>query len=292
MFDIERFNEFKDDLLYFILKEENKYFVEKAKERFFIDDEHETGLGFTSWLIHDCEIDGRKAVDIYSEKNTDFDQDYLLVMKNSLFSFYELIKTQNNTILKDIITRKDYLLSDEDKNIDGELLAGRIYFIKDKIALSDEITSFERSFVEVFRKGILEKYNEYTKMSGMVSIDDFVEGNPIIFYKYLDVADQSDAIMNFDDDDLRVYQGIFGFSDKKEVIKILKEDDHVTMLDDDEFIIVYEGERCELILLDNRFELECVTKSELEAFKQLVLEMFEEKVAHLGDEVITLDNLL
>lgn len=292
MFDFERFNDFKDDLLYFILKDENKYFVEKAKEKFFIDDEHETGLGFTSWLIHDCEIDGKKAVDLYSDHNTDFDEDYLLVMKNSLFSFFELIKTQNNTILKDIITRKDYLLSGDDKNIEGELLAGRIYFIKDKIALSEEMTTFEKSFVEVFRKGILEKYNLYTKMSGMVSIDDFVEGNPIVFYKYLDVADQSDAIMNFDDDDLRVYQGLFGFSDKKEIIEILKSDSHISMLDDDEFIILNEGDRCELILLDNRFELECVTNSELESFKQLISEIFGDKVVHIGDEVITLDNLL
>lgn len=292
MFDMERFNEFKDDLLYFILKEENRYFVEKAKEKFFIDDEHETGLGFTSWLIHDCEIDGKKAVDIYSEVNSDVDQDYLLVMKNSLFSFYELIKTQNNTILKDIITRKDYLLSKEDKDIEGELLAGRIYFIKDRVAISDEITPFEKSFVDVFRKGILEKYNEYTKISGMISIDDFVEGNPIVFYKYLDVADQSDSIMNFDDDDLRVYQGVFGFTDKKDIIDTLKNDEHINMIDDDEFIITYEGERCELIIFDNRFELECVTNSELEAFKGFIIEVFGDKVIHLGDEVITLDNLL
>lgn len=304
--DIEMLEEVKEKVLFSILEKKNIDFVELAKTKFLLEHDDDSANGFTSWLIHDFVNDGISAVDLYRKSiATSMDKyirsdasnyDYLSVISGSLYSVFEVVKTKNNVVLKDVITRKDYLLRDDENKFDDALLVGRIYFDGEKVLLSDEHTMYSESFKAVFRKGVLEKYNDYIKVSGIIDIDTFVKENSSIFYKFVDVVEETDSVVNFNDEEFSVYQAVYGFKERKSIMNILDRIENSSKEDYDEYESVYiinlNEISCEVMLLREKLEVECVSKAELDVFKDKIEALLEGKIVHIKDEILTMDELL
>ncbi|MGB3366606.1 MAG: hypothetical protein WBA54_03880, partial [Acidaminobacteraceae bacterium] len=138
MLDIQVLEDIKEKVLFSVLEKKNKDFVEAAKNKFLLEHDDDVANGFTSWLIHDFVNNGLKAVDLYKKsiatsidkyiKTEESGYDYLNGISESLYSIFEIVKTRNNKVLKDIITRKDYLLLDAENKFEDSLVVGRIYF--------------------------------------------------------------------------------------------------------------------------------------------------------------------
>lgn len=306
MLDIQLLEEMKEKVLFSVLDKKNKKFVEAAKSKFLLDHDDDAAHGFTAWLIHDFINDGVKAVDLYKKSiSTSMDKyikteetgyNYLDGISDSLYSVFEIVKTKNNKVLKDIITRKDYLLLDTEDKYNDALIVGRIYFDGEMVLLSDEYAIYGESFKQVFRKGILEKYNDYIKVSGMIDIESFVKENSTIFYKFVDIVEETDSAVNFDDEDFSVYQAVYGFKERLAVTNILDRIENSTkeVYDEDEcvYIIKLNEISCELMVLREKLELECISREELEIFKDKIEAVLAETVVHIKDELLTMDQLL
>lgn len=306
MLDLQILEELKEKILFSILEKNNSDYIEKAKKMFLLELDDDIANGFTNWLIHDFSYDGIKAVDLYKKsiatsmdkyiKDNDEAKDYLDVISGSLFSFFDLVKTENNVILKDIITRKDYLLSVSDFEISESLVVGRIYFDEDKVILSEEHTLYSESFKDVFRKGILEKYNDYIRVHGIIEIEDFVKDNSSIFYKFIDVVNDADAAVNFDDEDFSVHQSVYALKNRANVIAILDKvkDSIKEEYDEDEstYIIKLGEMTCEIIVLKDKLELECLNQYELDIFKEKIGNLLDGNMIYMKDEVLTIDQML
>ncbi|MGB3368762.1 MAG: hypothetical protein WBA54_14800, partial [Acidaminobacteraceae bacterium] len=139
-------------------------------------------------------------------------------------------------------------------------------------------------------------YNDIIKVSGMIDIEAFVRENSSIFYKFVDVVEDADALVNFNDEDFSVHQAIYGFKKRNNVIKILDRIENSTKedYDDDEtvYIITLNEISCELMVLCEKLELECVSKVDLDIFKEKIEAILEGNIVHIKDELLTMDQLL
>lgn len=306
MLDLNILEELKEKILYVVLEKKNEDFVEKARDKFLLEHDDDTAKGFTSWLIHDFVSEGKSAVDLYKKASTtsidkykkkdEDSKDYLEIISNSLYSVFEIVKTENNKILKDIITKRDYLLVDEDDLFNNSIIVGRVYFDDGKAILSEEYTTYSESFKAVFRKGILEKYNDYIKVSGIIDLEDFVKENSSIFYKFVDVVEETDLAVNFDEEEYSVYQAIYAFKERSKIIEILDRIENSSKEEYDEtesvYIIKLNEISCELLVLTEKLELECLNRSQLEIFKEKLENILGDYIVHVRDEILTMDELI
>jgi hypothetical protein len=293
---MEGLNEVLDEMLFFLSKKENGFIINSGREDFGVKDEFSVPKGFFEWLVHDYKINDKYILDILKE-NKEIDPEVYKGIKDSYISVFDIIKTKNNVILKDIFSGNDFKLL-EDLNIDdGGILLTRVYPYKDGYLLLEN-QSYSESFKTTFKKSILEKYNEYCAVYEPMDIEEFIKSKSLLVYKFYEVVENV-IEADQDQEDLYVYQGTFMIQDMDKFNDIIKGLDYIKF--DDE----YESERiykvyddsatsilAEMVITLKKIEIECSSKDYLDAVCQMLDESFANSIVHVKNEVLSIDDIL
>lgn len=293
---MEGLNEILDEMLFFLSKKENGFIINSGREAFGVKDEFDVPKGFFDWLVHDYKINGKHILDILKE-NKEIDCEVYEGIKNSYISVFNIIKTKNNVILKDIFTGNDFRLL-EDLNIDDEgILLTRVYPYKDGYLLLEN-QAYADSFKSTFKKSILEKYNEYCAVYEPMDIEEFIKSKSLLVYKFYEVVENV-IEEEHNHDDYYVYQGTFMIQDMDKFNDIIKKLDFVKF--DDEFdseriYSVYDSSisniLAEMVIKLKTIEIECSAKEYLDTVCQMLEEAFESSIVHVKNEVLSIDDIL
>lgn len=293
------FNVLKDELLFFVTSKK-EYLIDIAKKEYFNDDNYKNSSNFNEWLIHDFKFNGKRVIDffmleeeeLYNRNKKEYD-----LFSNSMVSFFEMVITPNNIILKDIFTNKDYMLTNYDGVNENGFLRTRIYIDSTKCYIADDIYYYPLEYKSSFKKIVFEKYNEYCSMNFNISIEEFIKENSILIYKFNDIVEDVISNMISDEEELLVYQSVYTFKDKVDIIEIIENDKNIAKVDDNVYQIsikLQDGENIisEMIVESNRLEIECKTEKDLFATKIYIEEILTKYINFFADEIVSLDSLL
>ena len=292
------FNSFKNDVFYFTSTDNS--IIQKAKDEYFTN-ENDLSTNFNEWLIHDFKINGKNMVDLFIEKNKakyETNREGYDLINNSIVSFFEMLITPNNIILKDIFTNRDFVLENYDGEKNNSFLRARIYLKDEKCYISDDLVYYSDEYKSTFKKAIFEKYNEYCSTNSNIGIEEFVLENSILIYKFNDIVEDVIDSMMIDEDEFLVYQSIFNFKDLDAVKKVLNEDNSIVFVGDlseltyeisiDSDLNTVIGE---IIIDGSKIEVEARNQNDLEILKIYIENIGENIFFYYKDEVISLDNL-
>lgn len=289
-------NQILDEMLFFISKKENRFIISKGREEFDVKDEFSVPKGFFEWLVHDFIVEDRLIIDILKE-NMEINQNVYDGIINSYISVFDVIKTKNNTILKDIFTGNDFKIL-EDLRFESEgIILTRVYPYKDGYIVLENDT-YDNSFKSIFKKIILEKYNQYCSMYEPIDIECFLKDKSLLIYKFYEVIE--DVIEKENDyDEFSLYQSLYMIQDKEKVNSILKKSDLIEF--DEEYqnesvYKVYDENKhniiAEIVVTNNKLELECANKDYLDRCNELIDSILGVNVAHVKNEVLSIDDIL
>lgn len=298
-----------DELLYFGSSKKFKTEIETASELFSKSDDKElqlsTDIGFTDWYMHDYKFSNQFfLVDFFrKEKNLTSDQKELLnSIENSVLSIFEIQGEEGNYFIKDIFTKKDYQLMNQDflvfTNIE-DLHLMRIYPCEDLKFIALESTVVGSNFKDVLVKTLLEHYNQYSRLAGATELEDFVNNNPLVIFKIAHILEE----LEFEtilEDEYKVYQSVYIYKDIKEVLAVLNSNSRFecSLNEDDCFVYKFMDikdkniEVSEIVLCDNRLEAECLNPVDLEEVKKEIEIILKDIVVYVGDEVVDFEDLL
>ena len=204
---------------------------------------------------------------------------------------------KDKMIIKDLFTKSDYQL-DEALDASSVMLA-RIYEFNGKHVLVEEPEFMSDEYKTLLVKGMLEKYNEYCSLFAPIQMDKFVKEHSLILYRFLNIIDNTATEYKLDDEDFVVHQSTYIIKNMSDANGILKNNENFTLSLDDEAGSVFKlvsGEHkdviAEIVLADNRLEIECTTAEALEYSKGMIAGILGENATHLRDEVLNIDDLI
>ena len=270
------------------LKTAGENFV-NAKRAIFVgnDDDYIYNEGaFLDWLVCDRNIDYKKISNKSNEQ-------LINAVKNSYFSIFEVLEIDNNIFVKDIFTGDDFKLeNNEDLNY-HMIFAGRIIELEIGRYYLKVFSEYDKELKKIFYSGLMKKYNEWFSEKGHIDIKEFINKESVILYKFLSIYDT--ISLNEEDEEYYVYQIEYIFADKGSVKELLEkeaefidecEDGRVYGLNIDEIYFV------EVVLSENKLEVETSSEDLIEKCKDRIIKIFGDKVRHLKDLKLFIDDLL
>lgn len=294
-----KINEVMDALIYLTSKDQYAEEIENAHELFNKGlDEESFEMGFNFWLILEYTFkNGSSFINELMLKN-ELDQQHskiLTALKDSFISIFEVKKTEREVFLKDIFTNNDYPI--ENYNFEAEeLVSTRIVTIEGNNYITDELTTWESRYKSSIKKSILEKYNEYSKQNKHATLEYFIKNNALLIYKFLIILKNSEVELVFQDEEFYVFQSIYVIKDHEGFNQIIKKskqlethpdyDGEVVMLKEDDLKI------SEIVIKNEKIEVECTSKEELKEANTLVEEVFGDTIQKVKDEVLNIEDLL
>ena len=148
-------------------------------------------------------------------------------------------------------------------------------------------------------KGMLEKYNEYCSLFAPIQMDAFVKKHSLVLYRFLSIIDKTAAEYALDEEDYLVYQSTYVVKNQEKAHENLKSNEKFILSLDDKAGAVFKlisGEHdhviAEIVLADDRLEIECTTADALDHSKGVIEEVLDDIVAHLRDDVLNIDDLI
>ncbi len=288
-------------LLFWALEEEHVKLVEDATKIYLKGSESDKDMqGFNDWFIHDYRTqDGKSLVKLYLETETvtDEEKDVFKSIETSVYSAFERIGVQDKMLVKDIFTKLDYVFDEEFGNASVMLM--RIYKIGSKHIVTEPPEHMPDQYKPVLIKGMLEKYNEYCRLFMPMEMSDFIKKYSQVLYRFLNVIDNTATEHALDEDEYVVYQSLYVVKDLKEIYKRFKEAKHMELALDDEAGSVFKLKNnqtqeviSEIVLADDKVEIECVSSDLLEDAKAYVERILDDIGAHLRDEIVNIDDLI
>lgn len=257
------------------------------------------GLFFTGYLSLDYKAEGISLLEKHLEK---YPESILATMTSHRFSVYEVMKYPTGLGLKDIYTKQDFALDAEDEYSEGDLVVGRIFTFTGVNYLGEDSMIFPSSYKETFRKGVMEKYNEYVTSNGLTALEDFIKEEPLVLMKFVEILNEVEQESFEAEDEYLVYQSVFLVGDPVAFKNVLStaEDFEVT-LEESSFVVAKlytdkgteaEDLVAELVLDGNRIEIESLDEFRQNMAKEKMTHTFGDIIAHFKDEVLSMEDLL
>ncbi len=293
---IDEILQVKVKLLNFLSDESIEDDMKKAY-KYYVSDRQISGThsdkGFNDWVIHDYRFKGKyELIDLYKENNI-IDDDVYKSFKNSKISFFNVLKTENNFILKDLFDKTDFAIGNIELLDETGIIFARIYPYNNQYYFVDEMTIFDGSFKEYLLKGIMSKFAEAKNLIGYLAIDEFIKSNSILLYVFSNVID--DTIDTEDEEDYDIHEAIYAVKDRIKVDEALRNSENIMILALEEGIYQIVEDKLilgEIIDLKNKLEIDFRGVEALDEGKKLVDKIFGDSLVHLSDQIITIDDLL
>lgn len=290
-----------DKLLFWALDEKRSDIVKHATEVFLKGADSQTEMqGFNDWFIHDYRTKENKSIaDLYikEEKPSEEEVKLLEVLSNSVYSAFERIAVKDKMIVKDLFTKLDYQL-DETFETSSVMLV-RIYTLGNKHSLVEPPEFLPDEYKSMLVKGMLEKYNEYCRLYAPMQMEAFVKEFSLVLYRFLNIIDNTASEQALDEDEFIVHQSVYIIKNSADAHALMKNNKNFILSLDDEAGAVFKlvtGEHqdivAELVLADDRLEIECTSANALDYSKEVIEELLDENAAHLKDEVLNIDDLI
>lgn len=289
-----------DQILFDVMSIENEDFVESAKAAYEqgIEDRAE-GLFFSAFLsYHFKDPSGKTLFEKHLEKHP---ESPLHLVTDYRFSVYEVRNYPAGVGIKDVFTKTDYLIKDQEELVEGDILIARIVSLGNDHFLSEDFMIFPHSYKDTFVKGIMEKYNEYCTINGLTDLEEFIKTQPLVLMKFVEILNEVEQESYESEEDYLVYQSIYLVGDPvaaKSLLLNAKEFD-VTM-DESGFVVARlyadkgtedENLVAELVLDGNRIEVEALDEFRQNMAKETMKHVFGEVAVHYQDEVVSMDDL-
>ncbi len=294
---LENLMELKAQMLHFLSNELLSQELEKAYKQFTLGEvaeETQLDRGFNDWIIHDYIFEGQYAlIDLY-KSNHEVDESLVKAFSESRISYYTLVKTGNNLILKDLFDHSDYLLGNEVLLDETAVHFSRLYPYAGKYYFLDEMTTFDQSHRESLLKGIMTRFNEAKNTIGYLGIGEFIKQNSFLLYVYSNIVDDL-YVATEESDSFDMYSSVYVISKRDEFEKLIQSDFHIRALAKEHGIYqLYDGLGLlgEIVDLKDKVEFEFISLESLEMGKALIEEVFGKILVHVEDAIVKLDDLL
>lgn len=257
------------------------------------------GIFFTSYLTLDHKVEGKTLFEKFLSKHP---ETVLSTISNMVFSVFEVMNYPAGLGLKDLYTKADYLLTSEDEPSEGDLIVGRLITAANQNYLAEDAMVFPASYKEAFRKGIMEKYNEYVTSHGLTALEDFLKTETLVLMKFVEILNEVEQESIEAVEDYTVYQTVFLVGDPVAFRNMLLDaPDFEVSLEESSFLVAKlytdkgtedEDLVAELVLDGNRIEIESLDEFRQNMAKEKMISTFGNIIAHFKDEVLSMDDLL
>ncbi len=291
--------EMAEKVLYWLMKEQQKNLLEEAKKTFTYGlDDQDSVRGITDWILHDFRTkSGESILDIYQKRNSLQAEDapLLKLLEDSVYGAFKSMEVAGKQLVKDVFTKKDYYVVGE--GFQG-LAVGRLYpDDQGQWMLSEDVEMLPEAYETMLVKGIMEKYNDYCRDFEPVDMEHFMTHQSLVLYRFMAIIDQTESEEWEDASDYMLYQGIYVVEKMLETADFIrKEDQFVVSLEEAGAMVfrLMEGDQilAEIVLSENRLEIECNAENDLHRAKEKVEEIMGNRIIYLKDEVLHLDDIL
>lgn len=303
----EKLQELSDKVLFFAMRSEYKDIVTKATKQFTSTRNEESiygsEFGLNQWLIHDYkwDDDDTSFAQLYKETTalSDEEKQMIEMITKSRLSIFQIQKSVKVPYIKDILTRKDYsIINPESLELFDEtsIHLFRAYPFQGSWIIISEGGVLDKTFLESLYKALMDKYVEHTKIHGPSDLETFVYGNPLLVYKLVEIVEDIESLEMGNDEYYVVYQSAYVYLDKNQIVKMMENLPNIELAIEEDGVFVYrlfEGQQlAEVILTENKMEVECNTELERKRTKELLQNHFGDLITHVKDEVLDMDQLL
>jgi len=310
MESLDRLQEFLDKVLYHALKPEYEALVNQGGALFKAPGTEDTlygsEFGFNQWLIHDYRFEGQDHGFIaqYLESAADASEQALGQQAlASRLSVFQVLRTQHNLVLKDLLTRRDYALANDalaEALDDTALHLLRIYPAGERWLAVPESEGIPPSFREPISRGILEKYQEAVRLHGPQDIEAFIYSNPILIYKLVEIIASLEVQEEDAEEAYTVHQSRYVMKSLKDTAAQLEAMAGVELAIAEEGVWIFrlsapeepETQLAEIVLSEQTLDVECLSRQDLMTSRRLLEAYLGDSIAHLRDEVLDIDALL
>ncbi|MCK5763364.1 MAG: hypothetical protein KAH05_04525 [Clostridiales bacterium] len=294
---IDEILQLKVKLLNFLSDESLKEDMEKAYKKYVSDkqiSEAHGDKGFNDWIIHDYRFqDKYELIDLYKE-NSHVDENLYKSFRNSKISFFTVVKTENNFILKDLFDKTDYVIGNIELLDETGIIFARIYPYNNNYYFVDEMTIFNGSFKEYLLKGIMSKFAEAKNSIGYLEINEFIRNNSILLYIFSNIIDDTIGIES-EEESYDIHEAVYAVKDRIKVDEVLRNSEKIMILALEEGIYQIVEDKLtlgEIVDLKNKLEIDFRGIDALNEGKELINKIFGDSLVHLSDKIITIDDLL
>lgn len=298
---IELLESIYNDLYEYAVMPSYRELLKKAEGTFILNDDKTDTDGFAEWFIFNFrnEADGKRLIDHYelSHKNANNAEmiEALAAIKKSKRSLYEVRSEHEQAVLKDIFSHEDYVIENTIVEID-QLISGRIVILNEKNYLVGDIFEIELHYKESIVKYILDQYNQYTIVAGMISLDGFLDLNGHLIYKIMVILSSIDEENSFENE-LMLYQATYAFRCTSDALydKLMTlhlpvfadEDDEPILRVMEEDVIVAEIE-----ITNGQFYVLCNNEAHLHQMLEIMKSILSDEIVFLKTETYSLEDLL
>ena len=300
----------EEDVLVFALQSNFHVEIEEAKNSFYeiigeLDTNHEMIADFNTWLVYDYKGNGSGSfieryhksgmVEFTKEENVFINQ-----VKHAYLSLYEVSdRTGDHYQLRDIFTKKELQLPMtrlEDFR-DGELILSRIVEVDGSFWPVGSRVYIPTMFRISIERNMINQYEGFKKANSYGTWEAFLKTHSLYLYKYVSIIQDLLVHEVTNEEDYSVWQSIYLIKDSRNMKQILSESKQIKLEDEEEGTLLYrvmtgEGILAEMIIKNNRIELECNSLQDRKKAKKLIESLLESRITHFKDEKISIEDIL
>lgn len=301
MKDFSQLRELMEMALYDMMTVEHVKHVEAAEKAYKKGlGEQAEGLFLVSYMLYDHKMaNGKSFFDNYKNRMSGSLLDSITRIR---FGLYEVVQYPSGLSLKDPVCKEDFKMDDMPELDPGTLIIGRIIGTKDGNFLDDDFVEYPNSYLDAFRKSLLEKYNEFISNGTPLMVDKFITDFPLVLMTFADVVTDIEHETFEDVDNYIVYQSVYLTPNSKDVMEIIRtEKDFEVTLDESSYLVAnfyndIEDDVTELIgevVVDGkRIEIDCTSEEQRQMVKVKIEKLFGDQVTHFKDDILTLEDLM
>lgn len=292
--DWHQWNEAIEDLLFFCMDPRFSKWIQEADRQYHLGSESEThGAQFENFLLYEFSADGLDFITRYKNEPGAYAH-WFSAIRHHYFSGFEVMRYDNHLFLKDLFTKQDLKLLNPELIENAECVVGRVFEFSEGWVLDPDFEVYTKEAMAAFRKAILERY---ATEGGSEPLDRFIYKRAWMLMRYLDIVESVLEEEVLEEEDYVVHQATYVHQDLAAVRKVLEEAPECEKsLDEPEDLIykvVTDDEIiAEVVLMKNTLVLECTDAPHLVQAKIWLTGLLGDRVVHVADEVLTLDDLL
>lgn len=282
---------------YFLSKHSNSV-IEAAKEEYLkgIDGDYKE-FGFDNWFLCDYVHEGKDMMTYYQQNQVVVaeDKEVIPFIQKSGFSYFEVFEIEGKSLLKDMFTKADYKVENSELLGDGTIVAARLYPADGKHYI-EILEQFDGEMQSHVTGAVLAKYNEYCSRFETIDIELFVRKHSLLLYKFMTVFRNVSLQDSDADEEYMVYQSDYVFEDKDKVIDVISTNGAFEFIEASDGEEIYsfttEGQVVELVITDNKIEIEAPTHGTRVLIKTKVEELLSGYITFVQDIILNIDDIL